>query len=332
MYADENVWVEPFELYANITIPGLSPLFPQVQCDWKGEICHITTGEAEINAACSVSALLLSPDFDLTSTYFLIAGIAGVNPFTGTLGSVGLARWAVQVALAYEVDSRQIPSNWTTGYWLEGTEEPGQAPAEIYGSEVFELNTNLRDAIMPYLDGVKLNDTEAAMTYRANYDYAPANQPPQIFFGDVATSDVYFAGSLLGETFGNITKLWTNDTGVYALTAQEDNASLEAMVRASKVGLMDISRVILMRTASDFDRAPHNQETVYSFEYNQGGYEPALANILIAGQPIVEGIIKHWEQKYKKGVKPQDGWLYNSDVLHTLTTRKRKRNFGRFRG
>ncbi len=65
----------------------------------------------------------------------------------------------------------------------------------------------------------------------------------------------------LAEAFGNITKLWTNDTGDYALTAQEDNASFEAMIRADKAGLMDFSRVILMRTASDFDRAPPDQGT-----------------------------------------------------------------------
>jgi len=64
------------------------------------------------------------------------------------------------------------------------------------------------------------------------------------------------------EAFGNITQLWTNNTGVYSLTAQEDNASFEAMIRADKAGLMDFSRVILMRrTASDFDRAPPDQGT-----------------------------------------------------------------------
>jgi len=30
----------------------------------------------------------------------MIIGIAGINPFEGTLGSVGIARFAVQVALA----------------------------------------------------------------------------------------------------------------------------------------------------------------------------------------------------------------------------------------
>ena len=44
--------------------------------------------------------------FDLTKTYFLIAGIAGINSKFGTLGSVALARYAVQVDLQYEFDAR----------------------------------------------------------------------------------------------------------------------------------------------------------------------------------------------------------------------------------
>ena len=44
------------------------------------------------------------------------------------------------------------------------------------------------------------------------------------------------------------------------MTAQEDNATFEAMLRAHKAGLMDFSRVILMRTASDFDRPPPTQD------------------------------------------------------------------------
>lgn len=50
----------------------------------------------EINAASTISALTFSRLFDFTSTYFLIAGIAGVNPEVATLGSVTFARYAVQ--------------------------------------------------------------------------------------------------------------------------------------------------------------------------------------------------------------------------------------------
>lgn len=44
-------------------------------------------------------------------------------------------------------------------------------------------------------------------------------------------SDVYYAGTLLSESFGNYTKLVTGGKGTYCTTAQEDNATLESMVR-----------------------------------------------------------------------------------------------------
>ncbi|KAK4684567.1 hypothetical protein P7C73_g5606, partial [Tremellales sp. Uapishka_1] len=326
MFLYEDLWPAALNLTHNVTIPGLSPLFPNVKCNEAKDICRIVTGESEINAACTVTALMLSPEFNLTQSYFFIAGIAGINPFKGTLGSVGLARFAVQVALAYEVDARQIPDGWTTGYWLQGTDKPGDPVNydNVYGTEVFELNTNLRDTVFGYLDGVKLNDSSDAQAFRANYDYAPANQSPQIFYGDVATSDVYFAGSLLSETFGNITLQWTNNTGEYALTAQEDNASMEAMVRADKAGLMDFSRVILMRTASDIDRAPANMTTIDAFEADQGGFEISLQNILIAGGPIISGIIDHWDSTFSAGITPQANWSYTADAFHTLASMKKR--------
>ena len=55
----------------------------------------------------------------------MIAGIAGVNPFEATLGSVTFARFAVQVALQYEFDAREIPANFSTGYVPQGSFNPG---------------------------------------------------------------------------------------------------------------------------------------------------------------------------------------------------------------
>lgn len=89
-------------------------------------------------------ALVLYPAFDLKRTYFLIAGIAGINPKQGTLGSVGFARYAVQVALQREIDAREMPANFSSGYFAQGTTFPGIYPQDIYGTEVFELNDDLR--------------------------------------------------------------------------------------------------------------------------------------------------------------------------------------------
>jgi purine nucleoside permease len=108
---DGDIWygIPEFNLLAqNISVIGLSPLYPEVHCTKDGSVCQVVTGESEINAATSITSLVKSPKFDLTKTYFMIAGIAGVNPKVGTLGSVAFAKYAVQVALEYEFDAREV--------------------------------------------------------------------------------------------------------------------------------------------------------------------------------------------------------------------------------
>ena len=117
------------------------------------------------------------------------------------------------------------------------------------------------------------------MAYRANYAstsaYKAGSEAPSVVGCDGATSDVYFrlrskilpspspgtsfayvycSGTLLSEAFENTTRLFTNGSGVYCTTAQEDSATLEALLRGAIANLTDFSRIIIMRTASDFDR------------------------------------------------------------------------------
>jgi purine nucleoside permease len=101
----------------------------------------------EINAATTISSLTLSPLFDLTKTYFLIAGIAGINPEVATICSVTFARFAVQVALQYEFDAREIPANFSTGYVPLGATSPEGYPTILYGTEVFEVSDELRKVV-----------------------------------------------------------------------------------------------------------------------------------------------------------------------------------------
>ena len=257
---EANIWYKNMPssglgdlLGVNITVPGLSMLFPDVHCLPDHSVCQITTGESEINAAASITALVYSGKFDLTKTYFMVGGIAGINPKQGTLGSVALAKYAVQVALQYEFDAREMPDNFTTGYFSYGTYLPNTFPKEFYGTEVFEVNEALRDIAYGFAIKGNLSDDAIAAEYRAKYAaggevYTLATEPPSVIKCDSATSDVYYSGVILGEAFENVTKIWTNGTGEYCMTAQEDNATLEVMVRAAIQGLVDYSRIIIMRT------------------------------------------------------------------------------------
>jgi purine nucleoside permease len=308
-------------LARNISTPGLSMLYPHIHCTEDYSICQVTTGEAEINAAATITAVVLSGKFDLTQTYWMVGGIAGVNPKLGTLGSVALARYVVQVALQYEFDAREMPSNFTSGYFAYGTYLPDQYPTTIYGTEVIEVNDALREIAYKFATQANLTDNDQGAVYRAKYApegiaYTAATQKPSVIKCDSATSDVYYSGTLLSEEFENTTRVWTNGTGEYCMTAQEDNASLEVLVRMAIEGLVDFSRVIVMRTGSDFDRPPPG---VSAFEHlrilDQNGFLIAIDNIYNAGVAIAMGILSKWDCTFAAGIKPTN---YIGDIFGSL--------------
>ncbi|KAK9774367.1 putative Purine nucleoside permease [Seiridium cardinale] len=328
-YPEADIWYENLpssgygDLFAqNITVPGLSPIYPQVHCTSSGEICQVTAGEAEINAAASISSLMLSTKFDFTSTYVLMNGIAGVSPKLATLGSVALSKFSVQVALQYEFDSRELPSNFSTGYIGYDNYYPGEYPEEAYGTEVMELNEALRDIAFTFASQANLSDSTGAQTYRAKYAaagdvYTAAVAGPSVVKCDSATSDVYYSGNILGEAFDNTTKVWTNQTEyTYCMTAQEDSAVLQSIMRAHLAGLADYSRTILVRTASDFDRPPPGTSAYdHLLISSQGGFTPAVENIYYAGIEIVKGILHSWNCTFAAGVQPTN---YIGDIFGSL--------------
>ncbi|TFB02550.1 Purine nucleoside permease [Trichoderma ghanense] len=304
-----------------IAPPGLSMLFPWVFCTETGSVCQVTVGEGEINSAVSMTALVLSSSFNLTQTYFLLAGIAGVNPRYATIGSAAFARYAVQVALQYEIDSRSLPDDWLTGYIPYGRAQPFEYPCITYGTEVFELNVDLRDAAHAFAQRAQLLDEREPQRYRLLYSdmgssYSTAVMPPSVVKCDSATSDVYYSGGRLAQAFENTTALWTNGTGVYCMSAQEDNATLEVLVRAAIQGLVDFSRVIAMRTGSNFDRPPPSRSDWEHLTHtDQNGFHIAIANLYAAGIEVVRGILDGWDCTYARGIAPSN---YIGDIFGSL--------------
>lgn len=183
------------------------------------------------------------------------------------------------------------------------------------GTEVFELNDNLKKRAVALAKQATLNDTEAAQTYRTTYGYAPASEPPTVVECDSGTSNTYWSGSVLGEAFSAYTKLLTNGSGLYCDSNQEDSSVLEALMRGDLAKKLDFSRVIIMRTASDFDRAPPGEtETFHLLEAEQEGFAIAIENLFVAGVEIVKDVLLYWKDVYEAGIKADNyvGDLFNS--------------------
>jgi purine nucleoside permease len=130
-----------------------------------------------------------------------------------------------------------MPANWTTGYFAQGSFAPDKYPETIYGTEVFEVNEALRDMAAAFAESaLPFNDSSDAMIYRANYapsavndnftQYPAGAHSPSVIKCDTATADVFFSGVMLGNALENTTSLFTNGSGVYCMTAQENNATL----------------------------------------------------------------------------------------------------------
>lgn len=327
-YKEEDAWIRNLDLMHNISVPLLSPEYPYVHSNDNFTIMSVTTGEGEINAATTIAALCMSPLLDLTETYFLISGIGGGSPQHTTIGSVTFAKYAVQVGLQYQIDSREIPANWTYGYVNFKTSQPNVYPATVYGTEIFELNENLMNRAMHLASNVTLqNGTTGNVSFRQRYNASMAAYgAPKLVACDTATSDVYWSGEILEHAMSDFVTTISNKTATYCSTQQEDNASLESFLRAAKHGLVDYNRIVLTRGISDFDRAPNGlnaTEFFFGGKNLQGGATATFTNLYLAGLPFVQDVVANWDTLYKENnFMPKN---YIGDYFETLGGVK---NFG----
>jgi purine nucleoside permease len=303
MFGPEGkVWLDRLGPWQNIAIDGLSPDYPEVRCNVQ-DVCVMTTGMGHANAAASIMALTFSPRFDLRHTYFMVAGIAGIDPLRGTLGTAAWAKYLVDFGIQWEIDAREIPPDWNSGYLGINTKRPADKPSLDYRTEVFQLNPQLADAAFALSRKVTLADNAQAQAARAKYDYAPANQPPVVTQCDTLAGDTWWSGTRLGDRAREWTKILTDGKGVYCTTQQEDNATYEALKRAASAHRVDLSRVAVLRAGSDFDRPYKGQSSADNLlNYAaQGGFEIALDNLYRAGRPLVQQIVTHWNE-WRAGV------------------------------
>jgi len=303
MFAPEaQNWLDELGPWKATPVAGLSEDYPMVQCN-AADVCVMTTGMGHTNAAASMMALVFSRAFDLRHTYFVVAGIAGINPELGTIGSTAWARYLVDFGIQWELDAREIPPGWKTGYLGINTKSPDDKPPLDYKTEVFQLSEPLLQKAYALSRHAALTDSAEAQAARSKFKQAPANLPPQVIVCDTLAGDTWFSGTLLGQRATQWTRLLTDGKGVYCTTQQEDNATYEVLKRGAKVGLVDVDRVAVLRAGSDFDRPYAGQSAVDNLlDYqSQGAFVISLRNLFLAGNPLVQAISTDWPA-WKDGV------------------------------
>lgn len=298
-------WIKALNPTREIRVPGLSEDYPVVKCNAQA-VCQMTTGMGHTNAAASVMAVLYSGLFDVRRTYVLVAGIAGIDPRRGTIGSAAWARYVVDAGIAHEIDARELPRGWHDGYFGVNTDAPDRVPKFDYRTELFRLDEALLQRALALSRSVALEDGKDLRAYRLHYLEPPANQPPAVIQCDTLSSDTWWTGRWLGEHAREWTRLLTEGKGTYCTSQEEDNAVMNALTRGSQSGLIDLGRVAVLRAGSDFDR-PYPHQTAFAALKAQrmlaGAGTIAADNLVRAGMPLVDAIAGHWEM-WQNGVPP----------------------------
>src|SRR4051812_10630195 len=80
--AELQYWVEREKLDRVLPLPQA---FHDVRANADGSVVAIVTGVGNTRAAATIMALGLDPRFDFSKTYWLVAGIAGIDPADGSL-------------------------------------------------------------------------------------------------------------------------------------------------------------------------------------------------------------------------------------------------------
>jgi purine nucleoside permease len=279
---------------------GLQPLFLSEE-----SVLGVVTGVGAVRAAAAMMALGLDSRFDLTQAYWIVSGVCGINPARGSLASVVLPKFVVDGDFAHEIDGREIPPEWPDGFIPIGKSAPYEQPraARFNGDDgiVFPLNGSLAAWVYELARDTELLDTPKMADRRKQFSpAATAHLPPSVLRGDELATTTFWHGKLLGERAGKWVGYQTEGRGAYAITAMEDAGIMQSLTLLAKADRIDLSRVLVVRAASNFDRQREGISAAESLGETRvatySAYLPALENAHRVGARILHALLTAWPQ------------------------------------
>jgi purine nucleoside permease len=299
-----QLWVEREHLDRTIPLPAG---FHDVRANADGSVIGLVSGIGNTNTTASLMALGLDPRFDLRESYWLVAGIAGIDPADGSLGSAVWADYAVEGDLAHEIDAREIPADWPTGYVPLGKTKPYEEPhlvPDYAPGQTYALNPALVRWAYELTKDTPLGDNPEMAARRALYTDSPAaRRPPSVMIGANLASSTFWHGRLLNRWANDWVRYHTGGAGNYVTTAMEDTGTMTVLTRLTRAGRADRNRVLVLRTASNFDSPPPGVSAAESMAgEKKGGYSaylPSLEAAHAVGSRVVHALVDGWD-RYEK--------------------------------
>ncbi len=207
-----QTWVERLPLPESLPFPQG---YRDLRINREKGVLGLVTGIGTARSAASIMALGMDRRFDLSRAYWLVAGIAGADPDDMSIGSAAWAEWVIDGDLSHEIDPREIPEDWPTGYMpLRHAEPYAQPLPEDDEGVVYRLDPDLVDWAYELTREVPLEDSEPLRALRERYvDHPAAQRPPFVLKGDNLASMTFWHGRLLNQWANDWIAYWTGRAG-----------------------------------------------------------------------------------------------------------------------
>jgi len=293
-----QLWVEREHLDQILPLPSG---YHRVRLNRDG-VLGMVTGVGTAKAAASVMALGLDPRFDLSKAYWIVAGIGGGDPADVSVGSAVWADHVVDGDLAFEIDARQIPASWPTGFVPLRRGTPYEQPAQNVYGELYTLNSGLVGWAFRLTQDLPLADSDALRKSRARFTGFPnALKQPFVSRGDILSASTFWHGSKMNEWANAWTRHYSGGAANYMAAGMEDSGTLQALTFLNQAGRVDLQRVLVLRTVSNYDREAPGASVAESLQEmvsgNYSAYMPALEAAEIVGDKVVRNLVEHWVER-----------------------------------
>lgn len=289
MAAEFQHWVERYPLTETVKIAGIE----RPARLSKDGVLGVTTGMFG-RARGSMAALLLDPRFDFSKSYFLMAGIAGVDPKAGSIGSAAWSDWVVDADPLYEIDDREVAAGWPWGLYAFHSRGPGEkGDGEGASGMAWKLDPGLTEWAYQLTRETPLADNARLAAERAGFRGEPAAQaPPRVFVGTSLATVRFWHGERRTQWAREWVRLQTGGAGNLAMTDGEDQAVLDTLNLYAKQGRVDARRILVLRTASNYSRPGDGKPMRVDFA--PGGLEAAAEAAYRVGSPVVKALVAGW--------------------------------------
>ncbi|QWP77596.1 purine nucleoside permease [Lysobacter sp. K5869] len=292
-------WVEREGLDQRLDFPGgVRPL----RANADRSVLALTTGMGLANAAVSTMALAADPRFDLKRAYWLVAGVAGIDPHAGAVGDAVWVDYALN-DLARELDPREAPADWPYGAYAFRADGPGRLPAQTleYGAfaryaQVYPLDPALTDWAFDLTRDTELDAAPELRELAREWRDFPATQHgPRVRRGASVSSNRYWHGEAGTRWARDWVRLHTGGRARFAVSDMEDAAIAAAIARLGRTGAVDPRRLLVLRAASNYTRPPPGVAAFASAQRAHAGRGvPAYEAAYRVGRRVVRELTKNW--------------------------------------